>query len=257
MGSIGEHTSEQPSRRQRISSIVSNVESSYAPSVISVNQRTPGEDSLTSPAAGYFERPSEQSPRFTASPKDAHASAPLRRDPLYIDGVRSDPVAPTRSLPPLADMFDHRTMPNGIPHPSEAPAPHFGLLPRGHETASPAPPTPKLSGADSRRPSLRTEQSSAGSLSSGCSSYNSSHPRTPIDGPLPIHALLTGNKQFQTYDAVYSTNSMAHGRSLSPDSRAAPAYYTERAPSDPGAAGHHMPHINGMSSLPAHLVTLY
>lgn len=252
VGNTGEHTGETPSRRQRISSIVSNVESYYAPSVNSVSQRTPGEESITSPAVGYFERPSEQSPAFTTSPRNAPAPAPPRRDPLYVDGVRSDPVAPTRNLPPLADMFDNRTMPNGIPHPSEASAPHFGLLPRGPEAASPAPPTPSLSGRDSRRPSLRTEQSSAGSLSSGCSSYNSSHPRTPIDGPLPIHALLTGGKQFPTYDAVYPTNPTTQGRSLSPDDKGTPVYYTERAPSDPGATGHPMPHINGKSSFLVH-----
>ncbi|ROW11615.1 hypothetical protein VMCG_01433 [Cytospora schulzeri] len=256
MGSIGDHAGEPPSRRQRISSIVSNVESYYAPSVISMSQRTPGEESITSPATGYFERPSEPSPVFT-SPRDvsSQAPAPLRRDPLYVDGVRSDPVAPTRNLPPLADMFDNRTVPNGMPHPREASAPQISLLPRGHETASPAPPTPNLSGGDSRRPSLRTEQSSAGSLSSGCSSYNSSHPRTPIDGPLPIHALLTGGKQFPSYDAVYATNPTAQGRSLSPDDRGTPVYYAERAPSDPGAAGHPMPHINGYYSGPTPVPT--
>lgn len=257
-GSIGEQSGRSPSRRQRISSIVSNVESYYAPSVVSMSQRTPGEESISSPAAGYFERPSEQSPGFTTSPRDTSSQvpAPLRMEPLYVDGSRSDSVASTRKLPPLAEMLDNRTMLNGTSHPNEASAPHFGLLSRGHETASPAPPTPNLSGADSRRPSLKTEQSSAGSLSSGCSSYNSSHPRTPIDGSLPIHALLAGGKQFPSYEAVYAMNPTAQGRSLSPEERGTPVYYTERAPSDPGAAGHSMPHINGYysgpSPVPAH-----
>ncbi|KUI65974.1 FACT complex subunit SSRP1 [Cytospora mali] len=257
-GSIGEHTGEPPTRRQRISSIVSNVDSYYAPSVNSLSQRTPGEDSITSPATGYFERLSEPSPAFTASPRDgsSQASVPVRRDPVYVDGVRSDPVAPTRNLPPLADMFDTRPVPNGVPHPNEAPTPHFGLLSRGHETISPAPPTPSLAGDDSRRPSLKTEQSSAGSLSSGSSSYNSSHPRTPIDGPLPIHALLTGGKPFPSYDTAYATNSAAQGRSLSPDDRGTSVYYaSERAPSEPGAAGHPMPHINGYYSGPTPMST--
>ncbi|KAK7741606.1 hypothetical protein SLS63_001163 [Diaporthe eres] len=56
-GSVGDHNGEPPARRQRIGSIVSNGESYYAPSVASISQRTPGEESiLTSPAASYFDR---------------------------------------------------------------------------------------------------------------------------------------------------------------------------------------------------------
>lgn len=259
-GSIGEHNNDEPARRKRISSMVSNGESYYAQSVASMSQRTPGEEFITSPVAGYFERRSEQSPGFTASPRDVSTQAPipLRRDPVYVEGVCSDPVAPTRSLPPLADMFDNRPMPTGIPHPNEAPTPLYGLLPRGHETVSPAPPTPNLTADESRRPSLRTEQSSAGSMSSGSSSYNSSHPRTPTDGPLPIHALLTGGKQFSQYDATYAPNPAMQGRSMSPDDRGPAVFYpSERAPKDPGAAGPSLPHLNGKSLYPAHRLGSY
>ncbi|ROW18315.1 hypothetical protein VPNG_00340 [Cytospora leucostoma] len=265
-GSIAEYIGEPPARQQRISSIVSNVESYYAPSVASVSQRTPGEESITSPpGAGYFERRSEESPGFTLSPRDAASQGPvpLRRCPAYADGVRSDSVAPTRHLPPLADMFDNRPMPSGIPHLNEAPVPTLGVLPRGHETVSPVPPTPSTNGSDYQRPSLKTEQSlsSAGSLSSGSSAYNSSHPRTPIDGPLPIHALLTGTKQPPPYDSTFPANpaiqGAIQGRSISPDDTGLPRYFqSERTSSDPGVAGLPMPHINGYyagpSSMPTH-----
>ena len=224
---------------------------------MSASQRTPPEDSMVSPATGYFERRPELSPSFTASPRDNSSQAPgqLRRGPVYIDGVRSDPVAPTRHLPPLADMIDNRSMSNGAPHVNEPPTPHFALLSRGHETASPAPPTPSLIGSDSRPPSLKTEQSYTGSMSSGSSSYNSSHPRTPIDGPLPIHALLSGGKQFPPYDAAHTTNPAMKGRSISPpdDKGALMGYPSERVPSEPGALGHPMPHINGTLSFPVHV----
>lgn len=250
-GSVGDHNGEPPARRQRIGSIVSNGESYYAPSVASISQRTPGEESiLTSPAASYFDRRFdrrlEQSPGpgHTGSPRDisSQPSAPPRRDPVYTDGPRADGPALARSLPPLSDVFEGRSMLNGAAHPSEAPAQSMGLLPRGLQTASPAN-TPSLSGSESRPPSLKKEQSSAGSMSSASSAY-SSFPRTPIEGPLPIHALLSGGKQF-SYDTAFAANPAIQGRSMSPDDRPPAIYPLERAPSDPTPANHALPHING------------
>lgn len=119
-------------------------------------------------------------------------------------------------------MFDGRAMPpnsTGYPNEQYPSNPNLAMLPRGYQTASPAP-TPSLSSGDSRPPSLRTEQSSAGSMSSG-SSY-SSYPRTPVEGPLPIHALLTNAKQFG--DMGYAANPSVY-RSMSPDDRAMAAQY--------------------------------
>lgn len=255
-GSIGDHNGEPPARRQRIGSIVSNGESYYAPSVASISQRTPGEESvLTSPAASYFDRRFdrrlEQSPGLSGSPRDSSSqqpSAPPRRDPVYADGPRADGPAVSRNLPPLSDVFESRPMLNGAAHPSEAPVQSMALLPRGLQTASPAN-TPSLSGSESRPPSLKKEQSSAGSMSSASSAY-SSFPRTPIEGPLPIHALLSGGKQFPSYDAAFAANPAIQGRSMSPDDRPA-IYPLERAPSDPTPLNHSLPHINGLfASLP-------
>lgn len=251
-GSIGDHNGEPPARRQRIGSIVSNGESYYAPSVASISQRTPGEESvLTSPAASYFDRRFdrrlEQSPGLSASPRDSSTQppAPSRRDPVYADGQRADGPAVSRSLPPLSDVFEGRPMLNGPALSNEAPVQSMALLPRGLQTASPAN-TPSLSGSESRPPSLKKEQSSAGSMSSASSAY-SSFPRTPIEGPLPIHALLSGGKQFQSYDAAFAANPAIQGRSMSPDDRPA-IYPLERAPSDPTPT---LPHINGLfESLP-------
>lgn len=252
-GSIGDHNGEPPARRQRIGSIVSNGESYYAPSVASISQRTPGEESvLTSPATGYFDRRFdrrlEQSPGpgLSGSPRDISSQPPVlpRRDPVYADGPRADGPAVARSLPPLSDVFEGRSMLNGAAHPSEAPVQNMGLLPRGLQTASPAN-TPSVSGSESRPPSLKKEQSSAGSMSSASSAY-SSFPRTPIEGPLPIHALLSGGKQFASYDAAFAANPAIHGRSMSPDDRPPAIYPLERAPSDPTPSNHALPHINGL-----------
>lgn len=249
-GSLGDHNGEPPARRQRIGSIVSNGESYYAASVASISQRTPGEESvLTSPPASYFdrrfERRLEQSPGLSGSPRDSSAQppAPPRRDPVFLDGPRADGPAVSRSLPPLSDVFEGRPMLNGAAHPGEAPVQSMGLLPRGLQTASPAN-TPSLSGSESRPPSLKKEQSSAGSMSSASSAY-SSFPRTPIEGPLPIHALLSGGKQFPSYDAAFAATPAIQGRSMSPDDRPA-IYPLERAPSDPIPGNHQLPHINGL-----------
>lgn len=250
-GSIGDHSGEPAARRQRIGSIVSNGESYYAPSVASISQRTPGEESvLTSPAASYFDRRfdrrREQSPGLTGSPRDSCAQppAPPRRDPVHMDGPRVDGPAMSRSLPPLSDVFEGRPMLNGHSHSSEAPMQNMALLPRGLQTASPAT-TPSLSGSESRPPSLKKEQSSAGSMSSASSAY-SSFPRTPVEGPLPIHALLSGGKPFPSYDVSFAANPAIHGRSMSPDDRPL-IYPLERAPSDPTPTNHALPHINGYS----------
>lgn len=249
-GSIGDQNGEPPARRQRIGSIVSNGESYYAASVASFSQRTPGDESvLTSPATGYFDRRldrrRDQSPGVTGSPRDSSAQppAPLRRDPpSYTDGSRADSMATSRSLPPLSDVFEGRPMLNGAAHLNEAPTQNIGLLPRGLQTASPAN-TPSLSGSESRPPSLKKEQSSAGSMSSASSAY-SSFPRTPIEGPLPIHALLSGGKQFNSYDAAFAANPAIQGRSMSPDDRPT-ILPLERAPSDPTPVNPPLPHING------------
>lgn len=226
--------------------MVSNGESCYAPSVLSGSLRTPTEDSsAVSPSRGYFER-CERSPGFSVSPRDSSAPPaipPMRTDPTCMDGLRYDSLASSRHLPSLSDMFDGRPVLNGPSYSSEQqPGPNPGLLPRGFQTASPAH-TPSTSCSESRPPSLKKEQSSAGSLSSG-SSY-SSYPRTPIEGPLPIHALLTNVKQYGPPDMTH-TNKPTIYRSMSPDDRGLSAQYPqEAAPCEPNAARQAMPHNNG------------
>ncbi|KAJ4408221.1 hypothetical protein N0V82_009739 [Gnomoniopsis sp. IMI 355080] len=244
-GSIGEPNSGPSGSRQRIGSIVSNGESSYAPSILSSSMRTPTEESSAfSPNGGYFDR-HEHSPGFSVSPKDSSAPPsmpPIRRDPSYADGVRNDSLAPVRNLPSLSDMFDGRQMPNGLSYSNEQPlGPNHSVLPRAYQTASPAH-TPSTCGSESRPPSLKKEASSGGSLSSG-SSY-SSYPRTPVEGSLPIHALLTNAKQLGPPDIAYATNPAIY-RSMSPDDRGLYSQYPQEAAlGDSNAARQPMPHNN-------------
>lgn len=244
VGSIAETNGS--TMRPRIGSIVSTGESGYAPSILSAAMRTPTEESSAfSPNGGYFDR-QEQSPGFSVSPKDSSAPptmAPIRKEPSYVDGHRNDSLAPSRHLPSLSDMFDGRQMPNGFSYSGDQQiGPNLPLLPRGYQTASPAH-TPDTCGSESRPPSLKKEMSSGGSLSSG-SSF-SSYPRTPIEGSLPIHALLTNAKQLGPHDMAYATNPAIY-RSTSPDDRGLPAQYPqEAAPGDSNAARQSIPHTNG------------
>lgn len=232
--------------RQRIGSIVSNGESNYAPSILSGSMRTPTEESSAfSPNGGYFDR-RDHSPGFSVSPRDSSAPPsmpPIRRDTLYVDGLRHESLPQSRHLPSLSDMFDGRQMPNGLSYSSEQPlVPNPAVLPRAYHTASPAH-TPSTCGSESRPPSLKKEVSSGGSLSSG-SSY-SSYPRTPVEGSLPIHALLTNAKQLGPPDMAYATNPAIY-RSTSPDERGLSAQYPQEAvPGDSSAARQAMPHHNG------------
>lgn len=239
---------EPPLRRQRIDSTASNGECSYyAPTILSGSMRTPTEESsAASPNGGYFDR-RDLSPTFSTSPRVKSASTqPLRRDPSYVDASRNEGPPQPRHLPSLSDLWNGHAVNNGHGYPGERPQAqqiqqNMAMLPGRYQTLSPAP-TPGTSNGDSRPPSLKTEQSSAGSMSSG-SSY-SSYPRTPVEGPLPIHALLTHPKQTIPHDTSFPIIY----RSMSPDDRGSVQYPSERAPSEsmPSAPG--MPQMNGKPS---------
>jgi hypothetical protein len=164
-----------PSRQQRISSTASMTDSHYSASMTPGSYHASLDDSIHSPGASNLDRCSqERSPTFSASPRDL-PSLPSRRNSSWIDEQRSDQTGIQRHLPSLSDVFDGQRMGD---------ASGFSF-PRNHLSNSPGPP-PGLT-SDGRPPTLKKEQSSTGSTSSA-SSY--SYPRTPVDGSLPIHALL-------------------------------------------------------------------
>jgi len=131
------------------------------------------------------------------------SSIPHVRGSGWSDDARNgDQVGIPRQLPPLSDMLDQR---NGPPS-SDGPAGEAGgfPFPRTHSVGSPGPP-PGLIGGESRPQALRKEESWAGSSSSG-SSFG--YPRTPIDGPLAIHALLSSksDQQHEAMPLIYGTS---------------------------------------------------
>lgn len=190
------HPSEPPTtRRQRLDSVVSM----NSPTVTPVSHHASPEVSIHSPVTASLDRQSaERSPTFSTSPRDL--PSPPRPSSNWVEDQRSEHPGVQRHLPSLSDVFENQRFappghsqndPNGYP------------FPRDHMSNSPGS-MPGLIGGDGRTPTLKKEGSvSTGSLSSGGSSYG--FPRTPIEGSLPIHALLASkpnhydSSQMQSY----------------------------------------------------------
>lgn len=146
--------------------------------------------------------PAERSPSIAASPADealgtggmVMGSGPglaHRRGQAWHTEHRGDSNGGThRVLPPLADMFEYRNAVNGVSNHAGLIGFPFPRMFRSDSSRSGSP--PGLEGGHSKPPTLRKGESSAGSISSA-SSY--SYPRTPVDGTLPIHALLVDKPQ--------------------------------------------------------------
>jgi len=119
-------------------------------------------------------RSSERSPTFTTSPRDLPTTLPGRRESAWSEDQQANEQ---RHLPSFSDVFDG----SRFAHPNETTGFPF---PRTHHN---------FDNPDSRPPTLKHDTSSAGSTSSSASSYG--FPRTPLEGPLPIHALLHGGSK--------------------------------------------------------------
>lgn len=187
-----------PGQRPRFGSILSTRESHSAATPASYYASV--DESVHSPSSLGPDRSSqERSPVGTTSPAPLASIAPIR-GPGWLDGPRD---GEPRQLPPLSDMLDQR---------SGGPAGEAGgyPFPRTHAVGSPDPP-PGLVGGESRPQLLGKEQSWAGSSSSG-SSFG--YPRTPIEGPLAIHALLS------TKSEQHEPTPLAYGNSTPPDPKA-------------------------------------
>jgi len=171
--------SEPPRSRHRLDSTTSANESQYSPTTTPASPQ----ESVQSPVMSSTDRQSaERSPTFSTSPGEL-PPIPARRAPNWMEEQRSEHHGAQRHhLPSLSDVFESQRM--AAARLSSNDVNGFGF-PRDHPSPGPI---PSLVGGDNRHLMLRKEDSSAGSASSG-SSYG--YPRTPIDGSLPIHALLT------------------------------------------------------------------
>lgn len=167
-----------PSRQERVNSIASIAESqnsSTTPTIAS--QSNSIEDNMSSPRAVHLE----------TSPRDSHRRR-VRGKSSWREGGRVD--KPRQHLPSLSDMLDDGRMGMPVSTASEGNPYSSGFVAANHPRSVPEPPN-VIPAAPSRAPLLRHEPSSSGSI--GSISPATSFARTPGEGPLPIHALLSNH----------------------------------------------------------------
>lgn len=231
--SASDHEDRQPSeppanQQQRLDSVVSM----NSPGATPASHHASPEASIHSPITASLDGQSaERSPTFSASPRDL--PLPPRRSSKWAEDQRSEHPGALRHLPSLSDVFDNQRFAPPPGHPQNDPNGY--PFSRDHMSNSPGP-MPGLIGGDRRTPTLKKEDSvSTGSLSSG-SSYG--FPRTPIEGSLPIHALLASKpNHFESGQA----QSYFQGVPLPPDHKPSYGHQT------PNGSG--MPATNGLLAL--------
>lgn len=232
-------------RQHRVHSTVSNSGSQY-----SASQYALMDDNMSSPSGREEDVFTDRHQSTSISPREAPVNQLPASLPGWESSTRSESTSST-VLPPLSDMLDNGTFISGnAPVPDPATGFHYR---QQRVTTSETPgPVPGLVGGASR-PSLRPEYSSTGSSSS-----SSSFPRTPMEGSLPIHALLSGKSLASDYPSQMSPLPLAS--SISPDTGKPILHPPDRSSSDPAVVPHMM---NGAGSfmrqppqvLPGHTVT--
>lgn len=173
--------SEPPTNRQRVDSMG---ESKFAVSLGPSASIASPEDPILSPVLSDSERHSaDLSPTFKSEPRDQPSLA-APRHPSHGDDQSREQPGPHRHLPSLSDMFDGQGLPGGIRPSNETNGYRF---PGPHIVSSPGHPPSHAGGGDMRPAPLTNGHSYAGHPPSHPSF---GQPRAPVDGPLPIHALL-------------------------------------------------------------------
>lgn len=190
-GSESQHGSEPPpSRQQRMGSSVSAYEAQFSTAMNGTTSQYQPDDGLHSPRNVTFDDTGHGRPRGLSSPNpsDAPILNPQRRRP-WPDGQHITAASPAGlGFPWFAQGTDPTASPGSFPRsPDSVPS----LTPSQSQSDSSCHRS-RSSTSYSRPPSLKTEPSSTGSISS-LGSHNL--PRTPSDASLPIHALLSSRPE--------------------------------------------------------------
>ena len=190
------------------------------------------DESMLSPVMSDSERHSaDLSPTFQLEPRD-QASLPGPRHPGQGEDQREQ-LGLHRHLPSLSDVFDGRGLPGGM-RPSVEPNGY--RFPGAHGAGGPGHP-PSHGGVDARPAPLTNGHPYAGQPPPHPSF---GHARPPVDGPLPIHALLA-SKPEPPFHAPQQPPHPHHGTPYHLDQK---PRHVHQPPN--GAAG--LPMINGASS---------
>jgi len=198
-----------PSRQQRLNSTVSVTDS--AASMTPASYHASLDEPANSPMGHQMERQQSSERRSPArsTPARDPPSMPVQRDPVWMDEQRAEQPNLRRTLPSLSDVLDGQALHGSMSPANETPGFPF---PRSHHSNSPGP-APSLLNGDVRPPQYRNEPSTGSSSSSSTYSY----PRTPLDGPLPIHALLSSKPASPYYESQPAQNHPYHSPSAVTD----------------------------------------
>jgi len=225
--------SEPPTSRQRVDSAASMSESQFSVSLGPSASIASPEEPILSPVISDSERhSSDLSPTFKTEPRD-QVSLPGPRHHNQGEEQSREQPSTHRHLPSLSDVFDGQGLPGGM-RPSNEQANGY-RFPGAHVVGSPGPPL-SHGGGDARPAPLTNGHSYVGNPPAHPSF---GHPRPPVDGPLPIHALLASKPE-----PPFHNHQPPHIPPGNP-------YHTDQKPRlvhqpPNGAAG--LPMINGASS---------
>ncbi|KAF7551676.1 hypothetical protein G7Z17_g4818 [Cylindrodendrum hubeiense] len=212
-----------PSRKERMNSITSIAESQHSAAPTMLSQTNSNDDAMSSPRGSHYDTVSpNEPPRYHA-----------QRPPSWREGGRGG-EPPHQHLPSLSDMLDDGRKgmspnPGGEGNPYSSgfvAANHPRLVP---EVLNGLPPT-----TAPRMPLLRHDQSSNSSV--GSTSPAMSIARTPGEGSLPIHALLS-YQTVSTPGAFDRGPQMAAGATPSPTDLARPQFGHSAGPRGYGSRG--------------------
>ncbi|KAK4034096.1 hypothetical protein C8A01DRAFT_19047 [Parachaetomium inaequale] len=189
-GADSRRGSEPPTARQRVASVVSS-DSQYTVSLTPSTAITSPDESVLSSAESNCEPHSmDRSPTFSLDPRD-QPSLPGPRHPSQGEDQTREHLSMHRHLPSLSDVFDGQGLPGGMHPPSE---PGGYRFPTAHNMAgNHGPPLGHPSGDARPAPLANGNGHPFGGSSSSLPPFN--HPRPQVDGPLPIHALLSSKSE--------------------------------------------------------------
>jgi hypothetical protein len=173
-GAESRRTSEPPTSRQRVGSVVSSSESQHTGSLPTSASISATEEPIFSPCVSDS---SSRSPTFKQEPRDQ-----------TVDEQARDQTGIHRHLPSLSDVFDGRELPLGVRPSAETSRFRF---PSANIAGGPG--HPMAHAGHDTRPTLSLDGQPYAGNSSSHPSFE--QPRPPAEGSLPIHALLASKPE--------------------------------------------------------------
>jgi hypothetical protein len=192
-----------PCYRERLNSIASVAESQHSsttPTLLS--QANSNDDTMSSPRGNHFD---------AGSPRETIHQTSTRQQ-SWRDGGRGAETSHQQHLPSLSNMLEDGRKGMPVSSGSEGNPYSSGFVAANHPRSVPEVPN-VLPSAPPKVPLLRHEPSSTSSV--GSVSPAGSFARTPGEGPLPIHALLSHHQTLPTPIAAANVGMFERGSSVS------------------------------------------